>query len=280
MAGYRQIHTSIWKDEWFLDLEPDDKLLFIYLFSNDSASVAGIYKLALKVIAFETGLSLPNVKAALNRFSEAGKVYYQDGVVWVKNLRKYNESASPKVVTKIESDLADIPDGEIKRMYTAFYGGDGPGYPIDTVSIPYPELETEHEHEQEHEHERAGANAPERRKRRAPAPVPPAVRVFQEITNRYPPKAWYARIDDAVGTDPDNLAFWRQVVTEYLGTYQNQGNVKAMLDFYRRRELPGTRRGNGRDSPRASPVVLERHVADLPKGWLQEPFDPDEEPQL
>ena len=43
-----------------------------------------------------------------------------------------------------------------------------------------------------------------------------------------------------------------------------------VLDFYRRRELPGTRRGNGRDSPRASPVVLERHVADLPKGWLQE----------
>lgn len=39
-------------------------------------------------------------------------------------------------------------------------------------------------------------------------------------------------------------------------------------------------RGNGRDSPRAGPVVIERKVADIPKGWLQEPFDPDEEPQL
>lgn len=31
MANYRQIHTQIWRDNWFLDLEADEKLLFIYL---------------------------------------------------------------------------------------------------------------------------------------------------------------------------------------------------------------------------------------------------------
>jgi len=52
MADYRQIHTRIWKDSWFIELEPCDKLLFIYLFSNERASVSGIYDISIKVMAF------------------------------------------------------------------------------------------------------------------------------------------------------------------------------------------------------------------------------------
>src|SRR3972149_7999433 len=103
MANYRQIHVSIWKDEWFLDLDPDEKLLFIYLFSNESASLAGIYKLALKVIAFETNLPIDFVKKTLAKFEKAGKVYYREGVIWVKNLRKYNRGSS-KVDIRIQTD--------------------------------------------------------------------------------------------------------------------------------------------------------------------------------
>ena len=50
MANYRQIHTQIWRDNWFLDLEPDEKLLFIYLFSNDSTNLAGLYEIHQRVI--------------------------------------------------------------------------------------------------------------------------------------------------------------------------------------------------------------------------------------
>ena len=67
MAGYRQIHTQIWKDEWFLDLEPQAKLLFIYLFGNENTSLSGIYKLPLKVILFETGLDKEYVVNTLKK---------------------------------------------------------------------------------------------------------------------------------------------------------------------------------------------------------------------
>ena len=97
MADYRQIHTKIWKDTWFLQLPAEDKLLFIYLFSNESTSVAGIYELPVMAMAFETGLSIEYVTEALERFREAGKVYYENGIVWVVNLRKYNANPSPKV---------------------------------------------------------------------------------------------------------------------------------------------------------------------------------------
>ena len=74
MADYRQIHTRIWKDSWFLALNPDQKLLFIYLFSNERASVAGVYELPLQVICFETGLDSSVVDAGLRAFSPIWKL--------------------------------------------------------------------------------------------------------------------------------------------------------------------------------------------------------------
>jgi hypothetical protein len=120
--------------------------LFIYLFSNECTSIAGIYELPLRVIEFETGLDRNSIVEILARFSKAGKAHYQDGIVWVVNLRKYNETSSPKVRVRIERDIASIPDCELKRRYIQYHNG------MDRVSIP--ELETESEHEHEHEIEK------------------------------------------------------------------------------------------------------------------------------
>jgi hypothetical protein len=117
MANYRQIHVSIWKDEWFLDLEPRDKLLFIYLFSNENASLSGLYKLPMKVIAFETGLEVKYITDALARFSKANKVHYENGIVWVVNMRRYHETKSSKVQQRISNDIVSIPDCPLKIRY-------------------------------------------------------------------------------------------------------------------------------------------------------------------
>jgi hypothetical protein len=122
MANYRQIHVSIWKDEWFLDLEPAEKLLFIYLFSNEATSLAGIYKLPMKVIEFETGLSRQFIEDTLSKFQLVGKVLYENGIVWVTNMRRYHETKSAKVQTRILSDIALIPDCPLKIRY--LYGMD------------------------------------------------------------------------------------------------------------------------------------------------------------
>jgi hypothetical protein len=137
MAEFRQVHTKMWKDEWFLDLEPPEKLLFIYLFSNELTSVAGIYKLPVRAIAFETGLDLSFVRDTLHRFERDGKIRYENGVMWVKNLRKYNETSSPKVATRIRRDLSLIPEGDLKAEYIAYYTK------RDTLSIPYSKSESE-----------------------------------------------------------------------------------------------------------------------------------------
>lgn len=274
MPQWRKLHTKVTESLDFNEM-PDDltRLVWVLLplgLDREGRSLDNASLVKARLMPLRDDVPTAQVAAALDWYASRGMIvrYQADGhsYFYVPTFRHYQGNTSREAESTYPEPPAEDSVTESPPTHDQLMTNSSTDVDVD-VDVDV-------------EEKREGANAPERRKRRAPAPVPPAVRVFQEITNRYPPKAWYARIDDAVGTDPDNLAFWRQVVTEYLGTYQNQGNVKAMLDFYRRRELPGTRRGNGRDSPRASPVVLERHVADLPKGWLQEPFDPDEEPQL
>jgi len=151
MAGYRQIHTKIWSDNWFLDLDPQEKLLFIYLFGNDKTSVSGFYEFSLKLASFETGLDQGFINDTLAVFEAAGKVIVDGAYVWVKNLRKYNESKSPNVRKRILSDLEDLPDGVIKARYQSEYGLPSNGKPLtDPLPTPTKPLrEHEHEHEKE-----------------------------------------------------------------------------------------------------------------------------------
>lgn len=134
MANYRLIHTQIWRDSWFMDLTPTERYFFIYLFSNDAASVCGLYRLDLRVIEFETGLSREEITALFDKFERDGKAYYRDGVIWVVNLQRYNASTSPKVSARIKTDLAGIPtDHPLRIAYDARVANTP--YRIDTVSV-------------------------------------------------------------------------------------------------------------------------------------------------
>jgi hypothetical protein len=130
MANYRQIHCRMWSsDNWFIDLKPDHKLLFIYLFSNERTSICGLYELPVRIMSFETGLDREVVTRGLEIFNKADKVKYdfETGVVWVKNAMKYQSQANPsdKVLTRIKADIKAVPDCALKREC------------MDTLSIPY-----------------------------------------------------------------------------------------------------------------------------------------------
>ena len=132
MAEFRQLHTRIWMDAWFIKLPPEQKLLFIYLFSNQRASVCGLYELPLQVMTFETGLDIATVRKGLAVFEKAGKAFYDHtaSVMWVVNMPKYQGSSSPKLLVRIQGDIKIIADSELKRRFLK-------SYRMDTVSIPY-----------------------------------------------------------------------------------------------------------------------------------------------
>jgi hypothetical protein len=133
MAGYRQFHTKFWKDSWVIDLDPLERYLFSYLFTNEQSSISGIYELPLKIIQNETGLELEFLKQSLEKFQGAKKIFYRDNIMWVVKMQQHHKNASPKTMTKVNNDISWIPDCDVKTAYL-YYQKTGI-YCIDMVSI-------------------------------------------------------------------------------------------------------------------------------------------------
>jgi hypothetical protein len=134
MADYRSVKVQMWRsDEWFQALLIDARLFWIYLFTNPSARVAGIYKLTARTMSFETGIDANRIEELKTQFSQAGKAYFEKDVVWVVKMRELQSPGriSAKLQTGIDNDVAEIPNCELKRQYMIRYA-----YPIDTLSEP------------------------------------------------------------------------------------------------------------------------------------------------
>ena len=54
MAKNRMVNTRIWSDPRVLELDPSEKLLWVYLITNDHTSICGIYEIHSRVISMET----------------------------------------------------------------------------------------------------------------------------------------------------------------------------------------------------------------------------------
>ena len=150
MADFRQIHTSIWDDDWFCQLSSDAKVVFVWLFSNRRASVSGLYKFTEFICSRETGISIDNVHASIEKLSSDNKIRVEGEWVWVKNLRKYNYYQNGNADKRILSDLSQLPNNGLKKAYTAYYK------PLASPSIAptTPLLEQEQEKEQDIERKR------------------------------------------------------------------------------------------------------------------------------
>ena len=123
------INTRFWEDTYTSNLDPIEKLLFLYFLTNSSTSICGIYEIQLKKVAVETGVDREMVDKVLRRFSAENRIYYVDGWVGIKNFIKHQNQNSSKVKKGIESELESAPQA-IKDAVS--------GKGIDTLSHPNP----------------------------------------------------------------------------------------------------------------------------------------------
>ena len=68
----RYISTSFWDDEWVQSLSFEEKGLFLYLLTNPLTNIAGVYKIQVRRIVFDTGLAEADVGLILGKFGDAG----------------------------------------------------------------------------------------------------------------------------------------------------------------------------------------------------------------
>ncbi len=124
MSKKRYVDTKFWDDEYICELDPSEKLLFLYFLTNTLTNLCGIYEIAIKRIAFDTGFDSEMVKKILARFSEDGKIYYIEGYVYIKNFEKYQYNNNPKIVAAMEREKEAIPSHIMEK--------------INNLSITYP----------------------------------------------------------------------------------------------------------------------------------------------
>lgn len=123
MSKVRMVNTRFWDDNYTSNLDPIEKLLFLYFLTNTSTNICGIYEIPLKKIATDTGIDKEMVLRIMERFSKEGKIFYYEGWVCIKNFTKH-QSTNIHIQKGIELGLNAIPKDVLEEMM-------GHGYPID-----------------------------------------------------------------------------------------------------------------------------------------------------
>lgn len=67
---------------------------------------------------------------------------------------------------------------------------------------------------------------------------PISVLAYRSVANRFPDKATWPAIAEAVGDSEADLQFWKEVVIAWIAKGYKKVNVDGMLDWFKKREIP------------------------------------------
>ena len=109
-SKHRYIDTSFWDDEFVSELDPSEKLLYIYLLTNPLTNIAGIYKLSNRRICFDTGFNVTTVDYIFQKFEKSKKVFRCGEYVILKSWCNHQSwTTSDNIKTGIETCLLETP---------------------------------------------------------------------------------------------------------------------------------------------------------------------------
>lgn len=144
MSKTIMLNSRFWEDNYVSNLDPTEKLLFIYFISNPRISLSGIYEVPLKNIALDTGIDKEMVEKILDRFCEDKKVAYLDNWICVLNYPKYQNYKSDTIQVAVSNEIKMIPLKTLDKFILF-------GYPIHTLLIGYKEKDKGKEQDKEGE---------------------------------------------------------------------------------------------------------------------------------
>lgn len=73
---YRPVNIEFWQDDFILDLNPEQKLTYIFLLTNRRTTQCGIYNIGLTIAEMELKLSEEKIIEHLKFFQDKGKILY------------------------------------------------------------------------------------------------------------------------------------------------------------------------------------------------------------
>lgn len=113
MMETRIIHTKFWKDNYIEGLDHKGKLLFLYLITNETINICGIYEIGDKAIKYDLDFAQEELDFYKKKFTEDKKFEFFKGWVKILNVDKYNTFSGPKNDTARKNQLMRVP----KELY-------------------------------------------------------------------------------------------------------------------------------------------------------------------
>ena len=112
----RIVFTKIWKDSYFLKLSQQEQLVFLFLITNDSVGLTGIYELDDSVITSALKISQTQLNKIKQKFIADRKFSFYEGWIKILNHDKYNNYSGPKNEIAIEREFSLISQGIIENL--------------------------------------------------------------------------------------------------------------------------------------------------------------------
>lgn len=122
----RIIHTKIWDDNWFIKLSRASKILFLYVLTNPSLGMTGIYELPDGKISYQTGITSAEIEACKAELSP--KIIFALGWVKIANIERYQNFSGPKNEIAMKRELELIPQDVIDTLSIGYQ------YPMDSLN--------------------------------------------------------------------------------------------------------------------------------------------------
>ena len=105
----RSVNTRFWDDTFISELNPSEKLLFLYLITNPLTNLLGIYEITIKRISFDTGLKTDIIRKGFERFEKVKKVFFVDGFIILPNFLK-NQRLNANMKIAVSKEFNGLPN--------------------------------------------------------------------------------------------------------------------------------------------------------------------------
>lgn len=143
---------SFWADMDVIEWAPDEKLFYLWVFTNQHLDICGCYQVSIKVIAHETGVSVQRINELIAKFSENNKIRYNfdNRELLILNWKKHNEGffkqQNSNSMKAIQAGADNIKTKDFKDVVISWVGGRvAPTLPPTPQPKPKPEPEPKEE---------------------------------------------------------------------------------------------------------------------------------------
>lgn len=104
MGNYNPVYKSLWTSQKFNLLDANEKLIFLYLLTNEKVKQTGIYNIMVKHIACECGLMLSETEKAINKMQEIRLIHYwnDENLIYICNFFRFSKGMikNPKILAE------------------------------------------------------------------------------------------------------------------------------------------------------------------------------------